>query len=942
MDLPIVLEKIRPVAEKIENERGISSSWPSGFISLVLTDIALSHKFVAYRLTDPELGAAIIEEIAVIANAFNLPINAVLADAEGWDLAVKPDLSNIIIASPDLKLVTSTIFYEFVTGDELPLEELIDALIDSGYRRVGSVAEPGEFALRGGILDIFPIGDTAPKRVEFFGDTIESIRIFDPLTQRSTAILKNGRFTVSLRDTGSNRLDAIEFHDKAVSDIEVVANSRYAGQFELFKSDIKRLLSTGYEVYMLSDDERRGRRLASLVGAKFHRGSVFQGFQMPSIKFAVFSDRELTGAQPKKRRISVLFGERIEDLTALQPGDIVVHIDYGIARYEGLETIEVENTVYDCLKLKFKDGYVYVPTYNLEVVQKFTSSSDSQIEPEITEIGSPRWLKRRARAMSASFEIASDLLRIHALRKARKGFAFSKDNELMMALEASFPYEETEDQKRVIEEVKRDMESERVMDRLVAGEVGFGKTEVAIRASFKAVLDGKQVAIVVPTTLLALQHYRSFTERLKNFPVRVAMVSRLVKSARIKEILQELKEGKIDIVIGTHRLLRDDVEFKDLGLLIIDEEHRFGVAQKEKLRKKYPLVDTLRLTATPIPRTLYAALGKIYDLSLITTPPIGRQSVETIVAEYSDSIVIEAIEREMKRHGQVFYVFNRIEGIEKVAERLRRFFPELNITVAHGRMKKSELEDIFIDFYEGKIDVLVSTSIIEAGVDFPRANTLIIENADRFGLAELHQLRGRVGRSIVKAYAYFLVPKTISEKAKRRLRALATYHQLGSGIKIALADMEIRGAGNLLGREQHGHINAVGVEMFFSMLEEAVRELSGQEPLKEPSVTIKGISALIPESYISEPDVRVSFYRRISNARNERQLNEIREELMDRFGRLPNEVENLLQITSYKLLAMEKGYDEIRVSEKTVEFIKGKEAKSIKRSLPIKTIKNLL
>ncbi len=939
MPIPLI-NRIKKLAETFDKLKALDSRYPSGFLSLSLINLASGRKFIVYRLDDPELAASIVDEINGFARAFNLKVNALLADAPEWDLGIKPDLSNIILAPPDLELEIAASFYTFEVGDELPLEELLDALIESGYRRSGYVAEPGEFALRGGILDIFPFGDTQPKRVEFFGDIIESIRIFDPLTQRSIGRMDEG-FTISLRDSRRNRIDAVEFTDRHIELVEVQANKRYVGQFELFKSDIRSLKAAGYEIYLVSDDDRRGRRLASLVGAVFHSGTVFQGFSIPSIKIAVFSDKELTGARPKKKRISVLFGERIEDLTALEPGDIVVHIDYGIARYEGLEKLKVGDAVYDCLKLGFKDGHVYVPTYNLEVVQKFTAS-DSEVEPEITEIGSPKWLRRRAKAVVASFEIAEDLLRIHALRKARKGFAFSPDNELMMALEASFPYEETEDQKRVIEEVKRDMESDRVMDRLVAGEVGFGKTEVALRASFKAVLDGKQVAIVVPTTLLALQHYRTFKKRLEGFPVRIAMVSRLVKSSQSKEILSKLKAGEIDIVIGTHRLLRDDVEFRDLGLLIIDEEHRFGVAQKEKLRKKYPLVDTLRLTATPIPRTLYAALGKIYDLSLITTPPIGRQPVETIVAEYEDGIVLDAIEREIKRGGQVFYVFNRIEGIEKVAARLRRFFPELRIVVAHGRMKKSELEDIFIEFYEGKIDVLVATSIIEAGVDFPNANTLIVENADRFGLAELHQLRGRVGRSIVRAYAYFLVPGTISEKAKKRLRALATYHQLGSGIKIALADMEIRGAGNLLGREQHGHINAVGVELFFSLLEEAVRQLSGEEPRKEPKVTITGMTALIPESYIEEPDVRVSFYRRISSVRSEKELSQLREEMLDRFGRFPDELENLFRIAMYKLLASEFGYDEVRVYGDGVEFIKDGRVKKLKHNLSLNAVRELI
>ncbi|RKZ00111.1 MAG: transcription-repair coupling factor, partial [Candidatus Hydrothermota bacterium] len=893
------------IAKLIIEKRLIDSVWPSGFISFVLWHVAQFSKNNIVKIHDIELAAAVADEI----NSFDfngLKVNAVIADNPDWTLRLKPDVPNIVfdVGAVEPLFQAEVQFKRIACNEHVALEELIESMIESGYRRVGYAESEGEFALRGGILDVFPFGSESPKRIEFFGDTVESIREFDPVTQLSVGKIDEFLLPLKRRSVGNGSVSS--FYEIDVRPnlglLRVVPNRRYVGRFELMREDVERFRRQGFEIYILSDDERRGRRLAELLDAKFMRGHVFHGFAFDAStladfdyggelrhefgrKLAVFSDKELSGAQPRRRRKQLLFGERIEDLTTILPGDLVVHVDYGIAKFEGLRKVEFEGTAYDCLSLRFKDGRVYVPTYNLEKVQRFTTTSDEEQKPEITEIGSPRWARRRAKAVLASFELADEILKIHALRRAKKGFAFSPDSELQAQLEASFPYEETEDQKRAIEEVKRDMESERVMDRLVAGEVGFGKTEVALRAAFKAVQDSKQVAIVVPTTILALQHYRTFTERLKDFPVRVEMVSRLVNSKRIKEILRDLAEGKVDIVIGTHRLLRDDVKFKDLGLLIIDEEHRFGVRQKEVLRRRYPLVDTLRLTATPIPRTLYAALGKIYDLSIILTPPIGRLPVETIVAEYDDELVIDAIEREIRRDGQVFYIFNRIKGIDEVAERLRNFFPELRIAVAHGRMPRSKLEDIFIEFYEGKIDVLVSTSIIEAGVDFPRANTLIVERADRFGLAELHQLRGRVGRSIVKAYAYFLVPKKISERAKQRLRALATYHHLGSGLKIALADMEIRGAGNLLGKEQHGHINAVGVELFFTLLEEAVRRLSGEEIPQPPEVKLRGVTALLPESYIPEAEVRIAFYRRISSAGKLDELDAIRRELRDRFGR---------------------------------------------------------
>jgi len=482
------------------------------------------------------------------------------------------------------------------------------------------------------------------------------------------------------------------------------------------------------------------------------------------------------------------------------------------------------------------------------------------------------------------------------------------------------------------------MESDRAMDRLIAGEVGFGKTEVALRASVKAVLDGKQVAFLVPTTILAFQHYRTFKNRFDGYPIVVEMISRLRRESEIKEVLSRLERGEVDIVIGTHRLLADDVKFRDLGLLIIDEEHRFGVAQKEKIRKFHSTVDTLRMTATPIPRTLYAALGRIYNLSVILTPPAGRQEVVTIVTEYNEDLIREAITREIQRGGQVFYVYNRIETIKEVVSRLKAMFPSLRIEYSHGRMKREKLEDIFLRFYKGEIDLLVTTSIIEAGVDFPRANTLIVEKADLFGLAELHQLRGRVGRSDIKAYAYFLISGDISRNARRRLKALETYHHLGSGLKIALADLEIRGGGNLLGKEQHGHARAIGYELYFQLLEEAMSSLLGEEHQKEPEVLLDEVSALLPDDYVEESEVRVGFYRRIAASRSLGELNDIKAELRDRFGPLPDLAEEVFFIASVKILARERGYDRIVFTPSHVRLYKGDKELNLRREVVLNVL----
>ena len=909
--------------------------WPTGFKSLFLAYFGLkSH--VLYVVEDEEQIPFLRDEI----NSLGLPLRAV--EGKDLDLAcLRPDTRAVVLSGHDgdpgrvREFLSRLTFKKVKRGDRWERDDFVKFLIEQGYERVGYVEVPGEFAVRGGIVDIFVRGEETPYRVEFYGDKIESIRLFDPESQRS--FKKTSSLSLPLVGGGGEDVDLFIIEERRVDlSLRVFPNRAYLGRFELLKEDVEDYLRKGYRVFFLSGEKWRRERFRDLLDAEILPGSLHRGFIFEDRRAAFFSDAEFVGRIPRKKRAIPKLGERIEDIEAIEPGDFVVHIDYGVARFEGLRKVEIQGAHYDCLALRYRDGQVFVPVYNLEKVQRFVQSG--RTEPPLSSLSSNQWVLKRAKAQVSALEFARELLRIHAARKARKGFAFSPDTPLQKEIEARFPYEETEDQERAIEEVKKDMESDKAMDRLIAGEVGFGKTEVALRAAVKAVLDGKQVAFLVPTTILAFQHYRTFRSRLEGYPIAVEMISRLRRESEIREVLSRLEKGEVDIVIGTHRLLADDVKFRDLGLLIIDEEHRFGVAQKEKIRKIHSTVDTLRMTATPIPRTLYAALGRIYDLSVILTPPTGRQEVVTIVTEYNEDLIREAVTREIQRGGQVFYVYNRIETIKEVVSRLKEMFPFLRIEYSHGRMRREKLEDIFLRFYKGKIDLLVTTSIIEAGVDFPRANTLIVEKADLFGLAELHQLRGRVGRSDIKAYAYFLISGEISRKARRRLKALETYHHLGSGLKIALADLEIRGGGNLLGREQHGHAKAIGYELYFQLLEEAMSSLLGEEPQKEPEVLLEEVSALLPEDYVEESEVRVGFYRRIAAARSLDELADIKAELRDRFGPLPDLAEEVFFIASVKVLAREKGYDRIAFTPTHVRLYRGEKELNLRREVVLNVL----
>ncbi len=631
------------------------------------------------------------------------------------------------------------------------------------------------------------------------------------------------------------------------------------------------------------------------------------GFVLPDERLVVVTDAELFNAPYKPRRKRWKGTAAVKSPADLSPGDYVVHIYHGIGIYRGVVRQEVLGKESDYLVIEYAEGErLYVPVHQIDRVRKYVAVDGG--EPPLSSLSNNRrWLRLREKARKNAEQVAKELLELYARRQVAEGFPFSPDSPWQRELEESFPYVETEDQLRAIEEVKRDLEAFKPMNRLVCGDVGFGKTEIALRAAFKAVVDGKQVAMLVPTTVLALQHYRTFTQRLAPYPVKVAMLSRLLSPKEQKEVIAGLRTGAVDIVIGTHRLLSDDVRFKDLGLLIIDEEQRFGVRQKERLKALQVGVDVLILTATPIPRTLHMALGGLLDMSLVNTPPEGRRPVRTYLSLYDPELVRFAIRRELERGGQVFYVFNRVQGIEHVAEKVRRLVPDARIAIAHGQMPEDELERVMLEFAEGKWDVLVCTTIIENGLDVPNANTLIVEHCERFGLAQLYQLRGRVGRSERQAYAYFFHdhPKRLSEAARKRLEAIREFTDLGSGFRLALRDLEIRGAGNLLGTEQHGAINEVGFDLYMDMLAEAVRKLQGEPTptkveLPEADLPIK---AFIPETYVEDLEQRLYLYRKMAGVQSEEDIAQIEAELRDRYGEPPQPVRNILSVLRIRVRA---------------------------------------
>ena len=618
-----------------------------------------------------------------------------------------------------------------------------------------------------------------------------------------------------------------------------------------------------------------------------------------------FAFYHINGKRKKKRRRKVYEGQKIQEFAELKPGDYVVHENHGLGVYQGIEKVEVDKVTRDYMKISYADGGIlYILATQMDLIQKYAGADAKP--PKLNKLGTPQWNKTKSQVKKAVQVIAQDLVELYAVRQQTEGFVYSPDTVWQKEFEEMFPFEETEDQLRAIEDTKKDMESTKVMDRLICGDVGYGKTEVAIRAAFKAVQDGKQVVYLVPTTILAQQHYNTFIQRLKDFPVRIDLLCRFRTPAQQKKTIEDLKKGLVDIVIGTHRVLSKDVTYKDLGLLIIDEEQRFGVTHKEKIKKMRENIDVLTLTATPIPRTLHMSLIGIRDMSVLEEAPMDRMPIQTYVMEFNDEMIREAIERELSRGGQVYYVYNRVEDIADVAGRVQKLVPGASVSFAHGQMSERELEDIMYDFINGEIDVLVSTTIIETGLDIANANTMIIQDADRFGLSQLYQLRGRVGRSSRMAYAFLLYrrDKLLKEVAEKRLAAIREFTDLGSGIKIAMRDLEIRGAGNLLGEAQSGHMAAVGYDLYCKMLNEAVKELKGEKEEDQFTTTMDlNIDAFIPESYIKNEYQKLDIYKRIAAITTEEEMDDMTEELIDRFGDIPKKVQQLLHIAALKSLA---------------------------------------
>ncbi|WP_143320353.1 transcription-repair coupling factor [Clostridium sp. HBUAS56010] len=736
--------------------------------------------------------------------------------------------------------------------------------------------------------------------------------------------------------------------------------SAYQNGFELLIKDLTRWKKEGYRIILLSASRTRASRLAGDLREYDLRaycpadeeerdvkpgeilvtyGKLHRGFEYPLIKFIVITEGDMFGGEKKKRKRkkAAYEGTKIHNFAELSIGDYVVHEDHGLGVYRGIEKIEQDGVIKDYLKVEYADnGNLYLPATRLDGIQKYAGAEVKKLK--LNRLGGDQWNKTKTRVKGAVKEIAKDLVMLYAARQQTHGFEYGPDTVWQREFEEMFPYEETEDQWDAIESTKKDMESKKIMDRLICGDVGYGKTEIALRAAFKAVQDGKQVVYLVPTTILAQQHYHTFAQRVKDFPVRVDLMSRFRTPSQVKKTVEDLSRGLVDIVIGTHRVLSKDIKFKDLGLLIIDEEQRFGVTHKEKIKQLKDDVDVLTLTATPIPRTLHMSLVGIRDMSVLEEPPVDRMPIQTYVMEHNDEMVREAIHRELSRGGQVYYVYNRVNNIDEVANHIAKLVPEANVTFAHGQMREHELERIMFDFVNGEIDVLVCTTIIETGLDIPNANTMIIQDADRMGLSQLYQLRGRVGRSSRISYAFLMYKrdKMLKEEAEKRLQAIREFTELGSGIKIAMRDLEIRGAGNVLGAEQHGHMEAVGYDLYCKLLNQAVLELKGERKEEETYQTVVDcdVDAYIPTSYIKNEYQKLDIYKRISSIENEDEYMDMQDELMDRFGDIPKPVDNLLKVAGLKALAHSAYVIEVNINRQEIRLTMYKNAKLKVEGIP--------
>ncbi|MEW6046861.1 MAG: transcription-repair coupling factor [Bacillota bacterium] len=1015
----------------------------------------------------PELSGRRIDALMRLAGAGRPPSVVVAPAAAATERLIPPDVLRRFV-------------FPVKAGERLDLQKLAAGLTAAGYERRGKVQGPGQMSVRGEILDVFPLDGEQGLRIEWFGDEVESIRLFDVESQRSFGTLnevvvpparelllteealsralnqlgQRGRRQAERLRAAGRRQEARRLEERIAAHNERLATTGYVegadqyrpifypelfllpafmgqglvvldeparlkeriasaqvewselyqgllergrvlpeetgcfawwddvvqatrrhavlymsllprriegmdpqqvhqlharpagtfhGNWQLLADELRARQKQRFRVLLALDSEARAQRarealvgesvpatLARRVDGELKPGNVVvvparlaSGFELNELKLLVLTDSEVYGKQARPRRLRpqpAAPGARITDYLELREGDYVVHVNHGIGRYRGIQTMEVGGVRRDYLVVQYAgEDRLYVPTDQVQLLQKYIGSDDEP--PKLNRLGGLEWARIKKRVRESVQEMAESLLKLYAERQAQPGYAFGPDTSWQKEFEEAFQFEETPDQRRATEEVKADMEKARPMDRLLCGDVGYGKTEVAMRAAFKVVAEGRQVAVLVPTTILAQQHHRTFTERMAGYPVRIEMLSRFQSPAEQSRILDGLRAGTVDVVIGTHRLLSRDVQFKQLGLVIVDEEQRFGVAQKERLKELRRTVDVLTMTATPIPRTLHMALSGLRDMSIIETPPEGRYPVRTYVVEYQDDLIRDAIVRELSRQGQVYFVYNRVQTIDRMAAHVQELVPEARVAVAHGQMEESRLEEVMLDFLKCQYDVLVCTTIIETGMDIGNVNTLIVYDADRLGLAQLYQLRGRVGRSNRVAYAYFTYrkEKVLTEDAERRLQAIKEFTELGSGFKIAMRDLEIRGAGNLLGPEQHGHIASVGFELYCRLLEEAVREVRGEVVQKPPEPALDlPVDAYLPDRYIPDSGQKVEFYKRIAAAADEQQLDGIAQEMEDRFGTMPQCARNLLEVARLKVLARECGIGSISQERDTV------------------------
>lgn len=915
------------------------------------------------------------------------------------------------------KIKEQLIHYE--SDSTVDTEQLKNQLVALGYERVGQVEMPGQFSVRGGIVDIYCLTEENPWRIELWGDEIDSIRSFDPESQRSLENLeeltiypavehigdkdmvsfldyfpeertiifldepnrlteKGGAVEEEYRQSRMHReekgsrnlpenwLCSFEQLQKELNKrncisvcalepkqagwkvrekfyLEVKSISAYNNSFELLVKDLHQYKKQGYRIVLLSGSRTRAERLAkdlqeeglaAFYGQDYDReicpgeimvvyGHAKKGFEYPLIKFAVMTESDIFGQEQKKKKKKNYSGSRIQDFAELSIGDFVVHEKHGLGIYRGIEKVEVDRIVKDYIKIEYRGGSnLYIPATQLDCLQKY-SGADASKAPKLNKLGTQEWNKTKSKVRGAVKNIAKELVELYAVRQEKEGYVCGPDTVWQREFEEMFPYEETEDQLSAIEDAKRDMESTRIMDRLICGDVGYGKTEVALRAAFKEVQESRQVAYLAPTTILAQQIYNTFVQRMKEFPVRVELLCRFRTPAQQKKAIEDLKKGQVDVIIGTHRILSKDVQFKNLGLLIVDEEQRFGVTHKEKIKQLKKDVDVLTLTATPIPRTLHMSLIGIRDMSVLEEPPMDRMPIQTYVMEYDEETVREAINRELRRGGQVYYVYNRVTDIADVALRIAKLVPDARVDFAHGQMSERELENVMYSFVNGDIDVLVSTTIIETGLDISNVNTMIIHDSDRYGLSQLYQLRGRIGRSNRTAYAFLMYRKNVmlKETAEKRLAAIREYTDLGSGFKIAMRDLELRGAGNLLGAQQHGHMNAVGYDLYCKMLNEAVKEAKGIHTMEDFETSVDlNVDAYIPDSYISNEFQKLDIYKRIAGIETQQDYDDMLEELLDRFGEPGKAVLNLLAIAKLKAIAHQGYVTEIKQTGKIVRF----------------------